>query len=84
MRVPGPAELWRSVVTETAEQADAGSRLALERHGGRRLDREAGVVLVTAVLCLTLIHFFGRPGFQDFEPGSASRKQRNDANLRAG
>jgi len=63
MRIPGPAELWRSVVTETAERADADSRLALERHGSRRLDREAGVVLLTAVLCLTLIHFFGRPGF---------------------
>ncbi len=63
MRANGPAALWRSIVTETAERADAGARLALERDGARRLDREAGVVLVTAVLCLLLIHFFGRPGF---------------------
>lgn len=62
MRVSGPAALWRSVVTDTAERADAGARLALERDGARRLDREAGVVLLAAVLCLTLIHFFGKPG----------------------
>jgi hypothetical protein len=55
--------VWRTIVTETAERADAGSRLALEREGSRRLDREAGVVLITTVLCLTLIQFFGRPGF---------------------
>jgi len=59
------AELWRVVVTETAERADAGSRLALEREGSRRLDRETAVVLVTAILCLTLIQFFGRPGVLD-------------------
>lgn len=62
MRATGPTALWRSIVTETAERADAGARLALERDGARRLDREAGVVLLTAVLCLTLIQFFGRPG----------------------
>jgi CAAX protease family protein len=62
MRANGPAALWRSIVTETVERADAGSRLALEREGSRRLDREAAIVLLSAVLCLTGIHFFGRPG----------------------
>jgi uncharacterized protein len=61
MRSSAPAALWRTVVTETAERADAESRLALEREGAHRLDREAGVVLLTGVLCLALIHFFGRP-----------------------
>ena len=62
MGASGPATLWRSIVTETAARADAGARLALEREGHRRLDRDAGIVLVTAVLSLTLIQFFGRPG----------------------
>ena len=62
MRAPGPTALWRTLVTDTAERADAGARLALEREGVHRLDREAAAVLVTAVLCLTLIQFFGRPG----------------------
>jgi hypothetical protein len=62
MRAPGPAVLWRMLVTDTAEHADAGARLALEREGVHRLDREAATVLLTAVLCLTLIQFFGRPG----------------------
>ena len=65
MRTSGPAALWRSIVTETVEGADAGSRLALEREGSRRLDRESAIVLLTAVLCLTLIQFFGRPGALD-------------------
>ena len=65
MRASGPAALWRSIVTETVEGADASSRLALEREGSRRLDRESAIVLLTAVLCLTLIHFFGRPGVLD-------------------
>lgn len=62
MRAPGPTALWRTLVTDTAERADAGARLALEREGVHRLDREAAAVLLTAVLCLTLIQFFGRPG----------------------
>ncbi|HZJ53061.1 MAG TPA: type II CAAX endopeptidase family protein [Myxococcaceae bacterium] len=62
MRASGPAVLWRTLVTDTAERADAGARLALEREGASRLDRDAGIVLLTAVLCLTLIQFFGRPG----------------------
>src|SRR5512133_2979302 len=62
MRATLAAELWRTVVTDTAERADAGARLALEREGRARLDRDAAVVLLTAVLCLLLIHFFGRPG----------------------
>ena len=62
MRASRPAVLWRTLVTDTAERADAGARLALERDGVHRLDREAGAVLLTAVLCLTLIQFFGRPG----------------------
>jgi hypothetical protein len=65
MRASSPAALWRSIVTETVEGADAGSRLALEREGSQRLDRESAIVLLTAVLCLTLIHFFGRPGVLD-------------------
>lgn len=62
MRASRPAVLWRTLVTDTAERADAGARLALEREGVHRLDREAGAVLLIAVLCLTLIQFFGRPG----------------------
>jgi membrane protease YdiL (CAAX protease family) len=62
VRATGPAALWRTIVTDTVERTDAGARLALEREGATRLDREAGVVLLTSVLCLTLIQFFGRPG----------------------
>ncbi|HZW89180.1 MAG TPA: CPBP family intramembrane glutamic endopeptidase [Myxococcaceae bacterium] len=62
MRAPAPATLWRTLVTDTAERADAGARLALEREGASRLDRDAAVVLLTGVLCLTFIQFFGRPG----------------------
>ena len=62
MRAPAPATLWRTLVTDTAERADAGARLALEREGASRLDREAGIILLTGVLCLTFIQFFGRPG----------------------
>ena len=65
MRASGPAALWRTLVTDTADRADANARLALERDGAPRLDREAGVILVTAVLCLTLIQFFGRQGSLD-------------------
>ncbi|HEY1334619.1 MAG TPA: type II CAAX endopeptidase family protein [Myxococcaceae bacterium] len=65
MRTSRPAVLWRTLVTDTAESADAGARLALEREGVRRLDREAATVLLTALLCLTLIQFFGRPGSLD-------------------
>ena len=65
MRATGPAALWRTVVTDTVERADAGARLALEREGGKRLDREAATVLLTATLCLILIQFFGRPGVTD-------------------
>ena len=63
MRSATLAALWRTAVTETAERTDADSREALERIGVRRLDREAGLVLLTAVLCLIFIHFFGRPGY---------------------
>jgi len=65
MRARGPAELWRTVVTDTAERVDAGARLALEREGAKRLDREVAAVLLTAILCLVLIQFFGRPGVLD-------------------
>ena len=56
------ASLWRTHVTEVAERTNAASRAYLAATPAGRADREAGVVLLTALAGLILINFFGRPG----------------------
>jgi hypothetical protein len=56
------ASLWRTHVTEVAERATAESRAYLAATAPARADREAAVVLLTALVGLILINFFGRPG----------------------
>jgi membrane protease YdiL (CAAX protease family) len=52
--------LWRTYVTEVAAATNAESRAFLAKAPARRLDREAAVVLLTAVLCLIFIQYLGR------------------------
>lgn len=56
------ASLWRNHVTEVAERINAQSRAYLAVTPIARADREAAVVILTALAGLILINFFGRPG----------------------
>ena len=64
------ASLWRTHVTEVAERINAESRAYLAATPPARADREAAVVLLTALVGLILINFFGRPGTPRGLPGA--------------
>jgi len=61
--MPNPlAALWRTHVTQVAERVNAESRAYLAATPRAQADREAAVVLFTAIGGLIFINFFGRPG----------------------
>ena len=53
--------IWTEYVLGTRAQVDAEAREALRERGADALDRQLVVVVLTAMLTLLLLRFFGRP-----------------------